>query len=800
MHKKLLASQLALVMGSTLAGFSAPLYAQDSAVLEEVIVTARKRTESLQDVPLSISAFNSEFMDKADINSLPDIADFTPGFDFAQGFGRQDFRPAIRGQSNIQGGANAGLFVDGFFIGDGGATLPLTALERVEVVKGPQGALYGRSTLAGAVNYVLKRPGDEFAGEAKLTAGEDGELRGDVTLSGPLGEAAGFMLSASYYEYDGQYDNGFAGNEVGAPANTDDVGGEETTSIVGLITLNPTDGFDATASIMWEDSDDDPYAIGLLESSNNNCFFGPAPNPPPGTPADGLVGSAYNGSGYFCGEIDTDDILDANGGRTNLELGFYDDMGTEFEALRLGLTLGWNFENGRLQSKTSYHDYETEARQDQTFGGGDYYIVDAPFPPFVFAQRFGFLTETLEDSSEWSQELTWSSEIDGPLSYLVGAYYYEYESSADERSSSNASQAATAPDYSEFPLVADADFDLNNWAVYGQLIYAMSDTLNLGLELRYSEDEIELTGGANDLDLSESFDAVLPRFTIDWAASDDTLIYGVISRGNKPGNFNSSNSIREDQRPVDEETAWNYELGAKNTLWDGAATLNAAVYYIDWEDQQLTTTTVGADGSGSFSILDNIGESEIWGAELEFNANITDWWELYLGYAYTDTEIDEYIIPAAGSIGSSGAVNAYEEPAQHGFPYLANGDVLISGTELPQVSKHQATFSNTFSGQLTDNWDWFARVDYLYRSERYAQVYNAADTGDSNRVNLRAGVGTQLFDIEVWVRNATDDDTSPALIRYVQAVDGFLTFGPDRAIGATLPEQRAAGVTLTARF
>ena len=174
---------------------------------------------------------------------------------------------------------------------------------------------------------------------------------------------------------------------------------------------------------------------------------------------------------------------------------------------------------------------------------------------------------------------------------------------------------------------------------------------------------------------------------------------------------------------------------------------------------------------------------------------------MYLGYAYTDSEIKEYIISAEDNLTPNGMLSIYEEAAQFGFPYLANGDVNISGTELPQVSKNQATFSNTFYGDFGGSgWGWYGRLDYLYNSKRYAQVYNAADTGDMERLNLRVGVANDNWTIEGWVRNATDDETSPALIRYVQVKDGNFVFGPDRAIGPTLPEKRAAGVTVGLRF
>jgi outer membrane receptor protein involved in Fe transport len=801
MKPTLLSSAVAATM---VMGLSLPIAAQDTSsaddLLEEITVTARKKGENLQDVPLSINAMSEAMLEDAGIVNMGDIADFTPGFDFAQSFGRQDFRPAIRGQSTIQGGANAGLFVDGIYIGEGGPTFPTAALERVEVVKGPQSTLYGRATLAGAINYVLKKPGEEFAGEVSATAGEYGELRSDITLSGPLSDTMGYMVSASYYSYDGQYTNDFGGNDIGAPARSDDIGGEETTSLVGVLTFAPSETFDGSFTLMWEKSEDDPYAIALQDSDNNNCGFGPAPAPPAGTPGDGTTRSGYNNSGYYCGEVDTDDILDANGGKTSLETGFYDNMGTEFEALRTSLTLNWDLGDHTLTSRTGYADYEDEARQDQGFGGQDYYVVGVPFPPFAFPGRFGFLTETLADYEEFSQELTLSFDTEGRFNYMVGASYYTHEESGRSRNSSRAGLVATDPGRDVYPLIDVAKKEVENFSVYGSITYEFSEDLILDAELRHSEEEVKAYGGLSELNLSETYMNLLPRLSLSWHATEDVMIYSTVSKGNKPGDVNTANNLTDVQREVEESNAWNYELGFKSTLMEGRATLNAAVYYIDWEEQQLTTTTSGADGTGALSILANLGQTEIQGLEMDFTWKPTDNWNLYLGYAYTDSEVKEFLLDAEEHLSANGMLSGYEEAAQLGFPYAPNGDVIISGTHTPQVSKHQATFSNTFHGELSDDWEWFLRADYVYRSKRYAQVYNEAHTGDSSKINLRAGINSDDLDIELWVNNLTDDDTAPALIRYVETESGFFTFGPDRTVAATLPEKRAAGVSVTYRF
>lgn len=764
-------------------------------IIEELVVTARKKSENMQEVPLSINAMSESMMAEAGINNLGDISDFTPGFDFSQSFGRQDFRPSIRGQSTIDGGANAGLFLDGFYVGQGGPTVPTAALQRIEVVKGPQSTLYGRATLAGAINYVLKKPTDDFFGEVEVTLGEYGEKRTDITVSGPLTDTLSYLVAGSYYDYDGQYKNRFEGNSIGSPANYDDVGGQSTNSFLASLTFTPSDTFDGNFTVMWDKSKDDPYPIAMLDSSNNNCGFGPAANPPVGTPGYGKMSAgAYNNSGYYCGRVDVDDVLDQNGGRTNLENGFYQHMGSEFEALRTYLTLNWTLGEYDLVSKTGYSDYKSENRQDQGFGSRDYYEA------YGYNIRFGFLSEDLRDSNEFIQEFTLHSSADEPFRYMLGTSYYRFELSGEQRLSNVVPTAATDPGRALFPLYDIADQTIENVSFYGGVSYDFTDAVTLDLELRQSKEKISFEGTSQNFDFSETYTALLPRASLSWKVTDDVMLFGNISKGNKPGTINAAIYLADNQRAVDEETAWNYEIGFKSNLFDGIAQLNGSVYYIDWENQQLTTNTALADGTGSTSILQNLGESTIKGLELDLTVNVTDYWQVYAGYAYTDTEVEKFVLDAKGFANPlTGAMaNGYKEPAQMGFDYLPNGDILISGVELPQVSKHQAILSNTFNGELNDYWGWYARVDYVYNSKRYAQVYNAAHTGDASKVNLRFGLTSEDWDVALWVKNLLDDDTSPALIRYVQAQDG--AFGPNRAIAATLPEKRSAGVTVNYRF
>ncbi len=825
-----------------------PVVSYSQTIIEEIIVTARKREESLQDIPLTVNAFTESALEDRGITSLNSLADATPGFDFAQGFGRQDFRPAIRGQSTIQGRANAGLFIDGIIIERGPATVPLSALERVEIVKGPQSALYGRSTLAGAINYVLKKPAEELEGEFSLEAGQRGYLRAEGHVSGPLGDAAGFALTLARYQRDGEYPNRLDANTLGTPAIDDKVGGEESSSAVAVFTFSPTDALRATAHAIYERTTDDQYAMALQPASANNCFITGARNPNRSTGADGQplsqppppadtpeadannVNSAgYNGSGYYCGRVDVGDVLAENGGAASLETSFYDDPGVANKSLRLGFKLEYDLTDAiTLTSITGYNKYDSKTREDQTFGGGDTRFpvvgVRSPFAvqgfgaPLSVEARVGFITAGRDKFDDFSQELRLKYDGDA-LRLLGGAYYY---TSDDEDASLNTSVDTTSqvsvagvPVFSPFsrtfaranistsaffegaPGVNGGKNKIESWSVFGQMEYDFTDTLTVGAEFRYNKDTFKFNRAEPEVNAKDSFSKILPKAIVRYQPADDLNLYASVARGNKPGGLNTQEGTPAADVPYDEESAWNYELGAKSLWLDDRLRANVAIYYIDWKDQQLTTTRAARVGNDdrTFSILENIGESTIMGLEAELAFDVTDFWNVYLGYALTDSEIDEFIQSVDAD---ANAPSTFREAALI-FGYQPSGDVLISGTQLPQTSKHQLNLSNTFTGDFSADMSWFLRADYNYNSKRYAQVYNEAHTGSREIVNLRLGLRSERFDLELWANNLLDNDTSPALIRYVQGSDG--TFNPfNRAIGLTLPDERRLGVTARYRF
>jgi len=835
-HRSVLCTTVIALLG----GVPSLALAQQGEGVEQIVITARKIEENLREVPLAVTAFTEQFLEDQGIVSLQDIADSTPGFDFAQAFGRNDFRPVIRGQSNILGRANAGLFIDGIIVEEGSASIPLAALQPVEVVKGPQSALYGRSTLSGAINYVLKTAGSETESEASVQFGARDLARAEFHISGPLSNTVGAALTVAHYQRGGEYENRHAGNALGTPAYSDDTGGEQSSSITGVLNIAASDRVDVQAHAMFEQTEDDHYSIALLPSSMNNCHVvtrgGPLsqPTPPAGTPEAGataVTSAGYNGSGYYCGEISVSDVLAPSGGSTSLETRFYPSSGIERDSLRLGLRVDVELSDTiMLTSLTGYNDVSTYATQDQTFGGNDTRRpvagVGSPFavqgfgptPPIVHS-RVGFLTIDDDQFDDFSQEFRLRFEPSDDLNYTLGAYYYRSDESG--RSIGSGDTRATSwidgtPVYAPFnsafvplpgfstsaayegaPFTDDGAESISSRSIFGKIEWRATDRLVLGAQARWNEDEFDFVRAGDGTNVSGSFDSFLPKLTARYHVDDNSMLYFNIARGNKPGTLNRGRGVPVQDIGVDEEDATSYEIGLKSLLVNNRLEINLAAYSIDWKDMQLTSTRAfTVDGQSlTTSILENIGESSIRGLEADLSYRLTDFWTTRIAHALTDSSIDRFLQTVdAGAL----APSSFREAALI-FGYRSSGDVIISGVELPQTSRQQWVFSNELEGAVNGNWAWFLRADYQFNSKRYAQVYNLAHTGDREIVNLRGGFRSGNIDVELWVDNAFDDDTSPALIRYVDAND--LTFNPfNRAIGVTLPEKRRAGATLRYRF
>ena len=263
-----------------------------------IVVTARKREESLIEVPLSISVLGAKEIDEAGIENISDVAAQTPGFSFRQGFGRTgggdggaSVRPSIRGMSNILGAPNAGFFVDGIFVSGNITSYNLENLERVEVIRGPQAALYGRQTFAGAINFVTRVPDDELRIGAEVTVGQYDHYELSGFASGEIAQNVYGEINGRFYSFGGDYINQDSGER--------DINEQQSWNVGGRLRFTPGDDFEVILGAAYGEDRDGGYATYKFGSDNLNCFL------PEETGAFfGIPLNANRSRGYFCGEIE----------------------------------------------------------------------------------------------------------------------------------------------------------------------------------------------------------------------------------------------------------------------------------------------------------------------------------------------------------------------------------------------------------------------------------------------------------------------------------------------------------------
>jgi len=747
--------------------------------MEEIIVTARKKEEPLLEVPVSVSAFTAERIENLGLTRLNDIARHTPGFSFASATGRQPSsdRPVIRGLTTIRNGiANsnvAAAFVDGIYVGGSIQSTDLYNLERIEIIRGPQAAQYGRGTYAGAINYITRAPGTEFAGEVTMTGAEHDTFELAGWFSGPLIEdRLGLFVAAGHRDFGGEYENLRDGSAVG---------GEVSDDVTAKLYWTPSQALDVTAKIGLQETDDEHFPIYLQPRSLNNCCLRAADAP--------------RAREYFVGEAQAvpqvnlfTDLLNTAGG-----------AGTQLDRQLATLDVRWAPAGGyTFTSLTGYVGDDLIRGFDASYAGYD----PLPFAPGLFT-----LVDTLEQT-DVSQELRLSSRTDAAVHWTTGLYYYagELRQLTEDRVYLDGNGVTVvAPN-----LGALTRDEIDNFAVFGSVEWDIAERWKAGVELRLAKDEISVTTRANDptrqvLDrFSETFSSATPRFTLRHQTDGGLSYYVNIAKGTNPGDFNADvpslpdGSPDESFRAVDEEELWSYEFGVKSLWWQGRATGGISTYYMDVENQQLTQLVELSSGTTA-SIIRNVGRTEVYGVESELGLALSDRVSLDASYAYTHAEIREHIsVEEADLRGSDGS---FEQN-------LLLGDV--AGNRVPRVPEHTASLAVRYEKPVPGRGRWYLSADYTYESSKFAQEHNLIETGDQGLVSLGVGFEGTHWDASVWVRNLFDDDTPLDILRYFDRRSGSLPSlpqqGPTRASSSprgfaiTLPRGRQVRATLRYRL
>lgn len=766
------------VIASLQTLFPAKLPAQD-AVLEEIVVTARKRDESALEVPLAITAFSAEDIEAIGAKNLTDIAEFSPGL-FFSGMGNSlagrvetviRFRGMDTNSTDVQSQLSS-LFVDGVYVSGGTLGLGLEDVERVEVIKGPQSAFFGRSTFSGAINYVTRNPGNDWRGNVSAEFGRFDYKEFTASIEGPLvTDKAAFRLTGRFYDTDGQYVN-FAnpGERLGA---------EETKSLAGTLYLTPSDQFSAKLRVLYYEDDDGAPLQGTFLSTEHNCMPGP-PDNPAGT------------STYFCGTLPeprpdqigldsrlSPEAINALVRGINPSSGepfpawdsaFIEGFGLERRALRTSLSLDYEFANGMtLSSITGFNDEELNT------------LLDNDRSPSTTVFWNSFAESYLQD---FSQEIRLASNQDQRLRWLVGANYFKLENESSSRIF-----------WSPFGFLQFSDNrpfhgEVETTGIFGAIAYDFTERLTLNVEGRVQEDEITRTAFQAE-PIGDTFSNFLPRVILDYQLGDNKTLYATYGKGNRPGTFNAGlvgqppEVLAEVERQtgagisVDEEELDNFEIGLKGRFLDGRAQGSISLYKMNWKNQHTRGQAVlppanPGDPSIFIDTTTAIGETDLQGIELEAAFQASENLLLQGTFNLADSEFEVF---------------------ECGFCDDVTGETNVAGNQSPRIPDTSATFSATWDANLFDDWSWFTRGDVIYTSSTYTEAFNLAQTDDFTRVNLRGGVRKDNIRVEAYVRNLFDERVITGAARTTD----LFNFSAEM-IAVEIPRRRTWGIKVDYRF
>jgi iron complex outermembrane recepter protein len=723
MSRKLLS--ISVMLASGLAAGSAV------AQLEEVVVTAQKRVESLQDTPLSVAAYSETMLENQGISTLSDLSIQAPSLQsydfptstsnislFLRGFGNTDSQTLTIDNP-------VGLYIDGVYIArTSGAAINVLDLERVEILRGPQGTLFGRNASAGAISLITKKPAAEFGAEIEVGAGDFGSWNAGITADLPI-DSERLRTKISYHtsERDGWVENK-PGSIVPPPQGqpTEDFYQNEQEGARFAVAWDVTENLAVDYAYDWADADSTaPYYqqdARKRQEKTSHLFLG---------------GTAFQ---YVLPESNT-------------------------EQTGHNLTISWDIsDNLTLKSITGYREMEETAIQNWS---------DTLF----FATALDWETEA------FSQELQLlGTAFDDKLNYIVGLYYFEEDGEKAEAQFTN----AAAPDPAFWPLDALAepgvsgsvlvggtglgihtiDTELESQAIFVQGTFTpdmLDSRLSITAGLRYTEDERDAVRGVDPADPSIQFapgsnsldyDRTDYTLSVDYAFTDSINAYARIATGYRAGG--SGERTLSFDLTFDEEESTSYELGLKSEFFDSRLRVNAALFFTQYDDLILTLS--GRPPTfASFVENVNAGEADVDGFELDVIGLITDNTTLTFNYAYLDTELNDVVVPDDSFLGS---------PAAGQIPDLRGVDITDS-TFIPFAPDNALSIALDHQWVLGGGASMDFHVNYAWRDELFSQSGMGLPVDSLGQLGARVALsnvqwGGTYWTLAVWGKNLTDEE------------------------------------------
>lgn len=735
MHKKPLA--LSLSIATALASLDA---IAQQGMIEEVIVTAQKRSESLEDVPISIAVMNGEAMDKTGVRQMREVAEFVPNVSLTSG---NDTNTAVRIRGvgattrNIGFDTRVGMYLDGVYLGQSPAqNLDILDLERVEIARGPQGTLFGKNTVAGAINLITNKPGREFMTEVRGEYGNLDSYRISAIVNAPLTDSLAARFSVSDNHRDGFIKDITTGTE-----------------------FNERDGTSYRGQLRYEsDRVDVNLAADYLESERVS-FFGEAE-------------TDWSGTVY-------PDPLAPKRNRISNNIDNHEEREVWGVSATADIDLGHNYS---LRSITAYRDTDSQRIQDSDHSANDILMINYP-----------------DQYEQWSQEFQFFSPEGERLQYVAGLYLYD-QSATSERVPTLGSETDVlftalgvplAPFSDQFTgskLNTFGEVDTESWAVFINGTYELSDRLTLGFGARYTEEEktvdytmlgdVVYVLGTIPVSVAQifgvaegpivdgrttavykddkSYDDFSPTLSLTYAITDTINVYAKYSSAFKSGGFNVDfvpQAVFDDGLDFDTETVDAYEIGLKGTALDNSLRFALAGFQMDFDDYQLNQFVELGNNLSAITIR-NAAKVQSRGFEAEATWYPSTALMLQGSVGYNDAEFDEF--PGGGTSRNPEGLGAD-----------------LGGNKLPLAPEWSAAFAAQYNHPL-DAWnaEFVTRVDWTYTDGTYTTEDNVkvASPGSSipfgyvdsyDILNARIGVeAAGQWSVYLWARNLLDEEYS----------------------------------------
>jgi iron complex outermembrane recepter protein len=729
--------------------------------LDEIVVTARKARELLSDVPLAIRVISSQELRVTGVDGLQTLADQVPGLYFESMWGGSNAAPTLRGQAQPnQSGNNVSVFVDGVYqANSSGLDTSMLDLDRIEVIKGPQSSLYGRSTFSGAISYVSRRPSDIVAGELLADAGSNDYRSLSATLSGPVG-ATGVLarVSVGLQEFDG------TGINLAEPQNN--LGGYAKSAASMSLTY-ALSGWEFAANMRFSENRSEQPAVSTLTAADYNC---------------GSLNAVSGQWTYFCG----------NAPRTTryaISSGIPD---SETRTLQAAVQMQKRLSEFTLESLSTYYRSSSDDYQDydETSSGSVYGVCIFGVtcnPSADGAQsvaRFVNVNQVALDSSfteEISEELR-TRYRQGRFQSMFGALLVSNRTtslsefgaspsvplSPNERLTELLAAAPTLvgpmsilnrflvsnPNVSQ-RVLSPLDIEHRHFSdVFGSADFALTSRLNLHGELRVG--------------LFDSSSATTPRVSLDYHLPRDSLVWVSAAKGQNPGGSNHDPTLISSEQNYGPEWNWTYEVGFRSSLYGGLLKLDAAIFYIDWRNSQIVEPS-NSPGDHGF-ITRNVSGIKTEGIEWAADIQLPRDFSAKLGYSYDDAHFKSGSEDLGGikfcgiedgrttsnfcTIGPSRSVPFGAGPL---VPYV-DGNILLRS---PQQQWTAAL--NYAPPALETGLKWFARTAVTHQGSVYFRPIDGASNGERTLLNAGLGISRDRWSVNLWGSNLTD-------VTYIRAV------------------------------